>query len=101
MTSTSQKERARKVIPGGTRKKDSSAKSLDDIKKSILRLGQTGPWIGSMDPTHGSDPWIKSMDLIHGSDPNVPRESQKGPKETQASPKVSQETPRHFATKTS
>ena len=28
------KERARKLIPGGTRKKDSSAKSLNDIKKS-------------------------------------------------------------------
>ena len=38
MISKSQKERAQKVIPGGTKKKDSSAKSLNDIKKSILRF---------------------------------------------------------------
>ena len=75
-------------------------------KSQLYVLGQTGPWIGSMDRIHGSDPWIRSMDQIHGSDPWiwsqwVPRESQKGPKETQARPKGSQETPRHFATKTS
>ena len=34
MISKSEKERTQKVIPGGTRKKDSSAKSLNDIKKS-------------------------------------------------------------------
>ena len=38
MISQSQKERAQKVIPGGTKKKDSSAKSLNDIKKPILRF---------------------------------------------------------------
>ena len=32
MISKSQKERAQKVIPGGTKKKESSAKSLNDIK---------------------------------------------------------------------
>ena len=34
MTSKCQKERAQKVIPGGTRKKESSVKSLNAIKKS-------------------------------------------------------------------
>ena len=130
-SSNNEKERAQKVIPGGTNKKgelrkvskwhqkvkkkerkklspearekkDSSAKSLNDIKKSILRFRSNR----TMDRIHGSDTLIRSMDQIHWSDPWiwsqwVPRESQKGPKETQASPKPSQETPRHFATKTS
>ena len=33
-SSKHKKERAQKVIPGGTKKKESSAKSLNDIKKS-------------------------------------------------------------------
>ena len=76
--SKSKKERAQKVIPGGPKKKDSSAKSLNDIKKSISRFRSnrtmdrihgSDPWIGSMDQIHGSDPWIRSMDQIHRSDP--------------------------------
>ena len=125
------KRKSANSYPRRHEKKESSAKSLNDIKKvkkkereklspearekriapqslqmtskkSILRFRSNR----TMDRIHGSDPWIRSMDQIHGSDPWiwsqwVPRESQKGPKETQASPKGSQETPRHFATKTS
>ena len=43
MTSTSQKERAQKVIPGGTWKKDSSAKSLNDINKSKRKSANSYP----------------------------------------------------------
>ena len=87
MISKSQKARAQKVIPGGTKKKDSSAKSLNDIKKSILRFRSnrtmdrihgSDPWIqsiGSKDRIHGSDhgsgPWIGSVDSIHGSNAHV------------------------------
>ena len=42
-SSKHKKERAQKVIPGGTRKKDSSAKSLNDIKKSKRKSAKSYP----------------------------------------------------------
>ena len=42
-SSKNKKERAQKVIPGGTKKKDSSAKSLNDIKKSKRKIAKSYP----------------------------------------------------------
>ena len=41
MISKIQKERAQKVIPGGTKTKESSSKSLNDVKKSITCFTMT------------------------------------------------------------
>ena len=60
-------------------------------KSQFYVLGQTGPWIGSMDPIHGSDPWIKSMDQIHGSDP---KGSQGSPKKVPRRPKQAPRGPK-------
>ena len=43
MMSTSQKERARNTIPGGTEKKESSSKSLNDIKTSKRKSANNYP----------------------------------------------------------
>ena len=59
------KNERKQLSPEARKKKDSSAKSLNDIKKSILRFRSTR----TMDRIHGSDPWIGSMDQIHGPDP--------------------------------
>ena len=100
MISNSQKERAQKVIPGGTRKTDSSAKSLNDIKKSKSKSAKNYP--RRHDKKKESS--AKSLNDIKKSKrkgaKSYPRRHE-GPKETQASSKPSQETPRHFAKKTS